>query len=129
MRARCDNPTNALYYKYGARGIQVCERWETFENFYADMGPRPSPKHTIDRIDGEGNYTPENCRWATSKEQQRNLKNNVFLEYNGKSMIAADWAKIVGINAKTIHCRVQRLGWSAEEALTLPLHFTHKHKK
>jgi hypothetical protein len=92
MKARCYKPSSAAYYKYGARGITVCERWQTFENFLADMGPKPTPKHTLDRIDGSKGYSPDNCRWASHTEQQRNLKNNVYLEYNGKSMIAADWA-------------------------------------
>jgi hypothetical protein len=100
-----------------------------FENFLSDMGERPSPKHTLDRIDGAKGYAPDNCRWATPVQQQRNLKNNVLLTYQGKSMIAADWAKVVGIDEKTIQSRITKLGWTAEEALTLPLHFHHKHKK
>jgi len=120
MKSRCQTPSSAAYYKYGGRGIAVCDRWQSFENFLADMGEKPSPQHTIDRIDGTKGYSPDNCRWALPKEQQRNLKNNVFLEFNGKSLIAADWEPIVGIDAKTIQCRVQRLGWTAEEALTLP---------
>ncbi len=129
MKSRCYSPSNAAYYKYGARGIGVCERWMNVENFISDMGPRPSPKHSLDRIDGTKDYSPENCRWATPEQQQRNIKTNVFLEYDGKSMIAADWAKIVGIDAKTIQSRIQKLGWTAEEALTLPLNFHHKHKR
>ena len=129
MKMRCENETNGAYCKYGERGIRVCERWQTFENFFADMGPKPSPKHTLDRIDGTKGYSPDNCRWASHKEQQRNLKNNVYLEHDGKSLIAADWAVIVGIDAKTIQSRVTKLGWTTEEALTLPLHFHHKHKK
>lgn len=107
----------------------MCDRWMTFENFYADMGPKPSPKHSLDRIDGKKDYSPDNCRWALPKEQQRNIKTNVFLEHDGKSLIAADWAEIVGLDAKTIQSRVGKLGWTVAEALTLPLHFHHKHKR
>lgn len=73
MKHRCYDPKNNRYYRYGARGITVCQRWlNSFENFLADMGPKPSPEHSIDRINGDGNYEPSNCRWATRSEQRRN---------------------------------------------------------
>lgn len=129
MKNRCEKPNCSAYHKYGARGITVCSRWQKFENFYEDMGKRPTAKHTIDRIDGTKGYAPDNCRWATPKEQQRNLKNNVLLEYNGKSLSVAEWSDVVGIDAKTLWSRVKVLGWTTEEALTLPRHYHHKHKR
>ena len=76
MKARCYNPNNKYYKNYGERGIEVCDRWkDSFENFFEDMGPKPSSKHSIDRIDVNGNYEPENCKWSTDQEQARNKRN------------------------------------------------------
>ena len=98
MVARCQNPKAQSYRNYGGRGITVCDRWlESFENFYADMGERPSPKHSIDRIDNDGPYSPENCRWATWEEQANNRRNNVWIEFQGERLSAAQWRKRLGV--------------------------------
>ena len=98
MRDRCYNSNYEFYRHYGGRGIAVCSRWRwSFENFFADMGKRPSPLHSLDRIRVNGNYTPKNCRWATKKEQGGNKRNNRWIEFDGKKMILNDWAKYIGI--------------------------------
>ena len=120
MRARCENKGNTGYQNYGARGIRVCDRWRvSFENFYADMGPRPSPNHSIDRINNDGDYELGNCRWATQKEQSRNTRRNLILTLNEKSQCLMAWSEELGINAHSL-CRRIENGWSHERALTTP---------
>ena len=98
MVTRCQNPKAQAYHYYGGRGITVCDRWlESFETFYADMGERPSPKHSIDRIDNDGPYSPENCRWATWEEQANNKRNTVWIEFQGERLSAAQWRKRLGV--------------------------------
>ena len=119
--ARCYNQNSAAYHRYGGRGIQVCDEWkESFEAFYKDMGDRPSNNHSVDRIDNDGDYSPENCRWATRQEQGRNTSSNRWFTYNGKRMILADWAKEVGMPLARLHTRLKR-GWTFEDAITIPL--------
>ena len=118
MKNRCYNNRVDRYQKYGGRGIAVCDRWlESFENFYADMGPRPTPKHSIDRINNDGNYEPGNCRWATDSEQRRNKTSTVHVTVNGTTKTIAEWAVHHGIKAGTIRERIKR-GWSMETALS-----------
>lgn len=102
MRGRCENENNAAFHFYGGRGIHVCERWAAFENFFADMGARPSPKHSLDRIDTDGPYSPENCRWATDAEQVRNRRLTLMYAYAGQSMPLADWCDRLHLPYRTV---------------------------
>jgi hypothetical protein len=107
MKDRCYNPNHSAYEYYGGRGVTVCDRWRhSFENFLADMGPRPSTKHSIDRIDTSGSYSPENCRWATQRQQMRNTRSNHYLTYNGKTLMVSEWAEELGISRNTIAARL-----------------------
>lgn len=118
MKLRCGNPRDAGYMNYGGRGVVVCDRWiNSFENFFADMGPRPTPKHSIERIDNNGNYCPENCRWATRIEQARNKRRTIMLSYLGESKPLRVWCDELGIRPTTVARRI-KLGWPAERALT-----------
>lgn len=117
MKARCLNPNSQQYKNYGERGIKVCERWMLFENFFADMGERPSSKHSLGRLENDGNYDPSNCAWQTKQEQDNNKRTNVFLEFNGVKLTVAQWAKRIGLNTDTLWMRINA-GWSVEKALT-----------
>ncbi len=123
MIQRCTNPKNPSYPRYGGRRITVCDRWMTFENFLADMGAKPSPKHSIERIDNDGHYHASNCRWATAKVQARNRRNNRLLTLNGKTLCVAAWAETLGISQWVLANRL-RYGWSDERILTTPVRFT-----
>lgn len=102
MVERCTNKENIGYQDYGGRGILVCHRWLIFENFYEDMGNRPSLKHSIERKDTNGNYEPSNCIWATPSEQSRNKRNNIWLEFGGERMVLKDWADRLKVSQTTI---------------------------
>lgn len=122
MIGRCYTPTNKMYDNYGGRGIKVCDRWVgdcAFINFLLDMGERPSPKHSLDRINNNGNYSPENCRWATSKEQANNKRSNILLTFNGKTQNMTQWAEELGITLSMIYYRINA-GWEIEAILTKP---------
>lgn len=122
MLARCSNQNENNYERYGARGVQVCERWRRFENFIADMGQRPSDKHQLDRFPNKtGNYEPGNCRWVTATVNARNKNNNVILTYNGESRCLAEWAEIMGMSTLVLWMRINRLGWPTDKALTTPV--------
>lgn len=116
MRKRCSDPKQEHFHLYGGRGITVCDRWlSSFENFIADLGPRPTPKHSIERVDSNGTYEPGNCRWATPKEQANNTSRNKFIEWNGQRKTAAQWAEELGVNSELILYRLEN-GWTVEEA-------------
>ena len=120
MKQRCLNKTDQAYPYYGGRGIKICKRWENnFENFLQDMGEKPEGL-TIERIDNNGDYEPENCKWATYEEQSNNRRSNKIIEHNGKKQNIKQWSKELGIEYGTLHCRFYR-GWSAERALTTPV--------
>lgn len=113
---RCNNPRSPAYERYGGRGIKVCERWQKFENFLEDVGRRPSSGHSIDRRDNDGDYCPENCRWATRIEQSNNTRRNILLTAHGKTQTLKQWSVELGINYGTLWSR-HDAGKPAEEVL------------
>lgn len=120
MKNRCSNPKAHNFSLYGGRGIRVCDRWfNSFETFFQDMGFCPSQKHSIERIDTNGDYHPENCKWATAIEQANNTRRNRFLEFQGRKMTIAQWSRETGIAYANIYHRINH-GWSIRHALTTP---------
>lgn len=120
MIQRCTQPNDGSFARYGGRGITVCERWRDFAAFAADMGPRPSPGHSIDRIDNDGHYDPGNCRWATAHEQGLNKRTNRILELNGKRQAMSVWAKQLGMTSASLMERLDSGRWTVEQALSIP---------
>src|SRR5262249_18282820 len=116
----CTNKKCVDYPNYGGRGIMVCDRWHTFDNFLADMGEKPAAK-SIDRIDNNKGYSPENCRWATLIEQANNKRSNVRLTFNGRTQSIKQWAMETGIPYKTLYYRIRYSSWPVEEALSTPV--------
>lgn len=108
MHSRCSNINNQAYWRYGGRGIKVCSRWSSFANFYADMGDKPSVDMSIDRIDNDLGYSPENCRWATDSEQSRNKHNTLIVTYKGTSIPVADLADYLKVNYHTFYDRLNK---------------------
>ena len=111
MKNRCENPNDKRHPQYGGRGIKVCERWHNFENFYDDVSKLPhfgEKGYSLDRIDVDGDYCPENCRWANAKEQARNTHKNIFVEYNGIKMALSEASEKSGIFYQTLHQRYKR---------------------
>ena len=120
MVQRCINPNDRDYARYGAKGVQVCERWRDFANFLEDMGTPPSDVHSIDRVDVTGNYEPSNCRWATPREQANNRRTTRYLTIRGETKPLSMWCEQYGIGSKTVLHRLKR-GMSHEEAITKPV--------
>lgn len=120
MRSRCTNPASINYERYGGRGIKVCPEWfNDFLVFLRDMGPRPAPGLTVDRINNDGDYEPSNCHWATPKQQARNQGGNKVFTYKGKTQCLAAWAEEYGLKVATLVRRIHK-GYSVEDALELP---------
>ncbi len=119
---RCTNKNNKKYKDYGGRGITVCERWtgpDGFATFLSDMG-EPPPGMTIDRKENNGGYSPENCRWATAKQQSRNRRSNIMVTMNGMTKTLIEWCEEFGVKYKLVHNRVRGLGWDVSKAITSP---------
>ena len=116
MKQRCFNPNSQKFSSYGGRGITVDKRWIEFSNFFADMGFRPSPKHSLDRVNNDGPYSPENCRWATIRQQSRNKRTNYWVMVDGKRQILADVCDAAGLPYPVVRSRLKR-GWRLEDAL------------
>jgi len=120
IKARCCNPQSSKFKYYGGRGIKMCNRWQqSFTDFVADMGDRPTPQHTVERKDTNGDYCPENCTWATMREQTRNKRSNRFFTFNGETLCVNDWAARLGIKTTTMQARFKVM--PIEQALALPV--------
>jgi hypothetical protein len=121
MKARCNNTFDQRYAGYGALGVRVCERWQNdLLAFAEDMGPRPGPEYSIDRIDPAGPYSPENCRWADAYTQNRNKRDTLFVTIGGYSRVVPEWLEILGIS-RNVFTNRRRSGMSALDALTAPI--------
>lgn len=120
MVDRCTKPSCKTFHHYGGRGITVCDRWMQFANFLEDMGRCESDDLTIERIDNDKGYSPENCRWATMKEQARNRRNTLYIDFNGERKPLAEWCDIFGLNYKATWSRLYRKGWSVGRAFSSP---------
>lgn len=121
MRERCYYPKNNRFYRYGARGIKVCDRWHSFSNFRDDNEPLYRQGLTIDRENNDMDYSPSNCRWITHKEQASNKSNLRYITFNGVTLTLNQWSERTGINVSTLKARIDRHAWSVERALTAPL--------
>ena len=128
IKGRCYNTNNKDYPSYGGRGIKVCDRWiESFQNFYDDMGPKPSKKHSLDRIDNNGDYEPNNCRWANLEDQNNNRRSNKYITYNNETLTYAQWSRRLGGSDGIVHGRIKR-GWDPIKAITTPVRKNNTYK-
>lgn len=122
MRSRCLNPNTPKWKNHGGRGITICPQWDSYEQFLTDMGRRPTVKHSLDRIDNDGPYSPENCRWATDAEQTQNMRKNRYITFQGRTQILALWAREYNIHPSAFHARFS-LGWPMERIISTPVRF------
>ncbi len=121
MRLRCTDPKHRAYANYGGRGITVCARWlDSVANFIADMGPKPSPRHELDRRDNDAGYSPDNCRWVTRATNDRNRRSNRLVTHNGETLALAEWCERFGKPRDTVKKRLDA-GWPVARALTTPV--------
>jgi len=118
MRDRCSNTKSWKYKYYGGKGIKICDEWQTFENFFRDMG-QPPEGMTLDRIDVNGNYEPSNCRWATMMEQAKNKTNNMFLIIDGEKIHLMEASRRFHVKFQTIWARIKKYGWTDRQAVGL----------
>jgi hypothetical protein len=119
VKQRCLNKNHKAYHRYGGRGIRICDRWRhSFQNFLADMGATYKPTLTLDRIDNNKDYCPDNCRWATSKEQSNNMSSNHIVEFRGKKMTLTQAAEMCNMRPDLVNSRINTHGWDVERALT-----------
>lgn len=117
-KRRCYYPDYKDYSNYGARGIKMCEEWQdNFEQFLKDMGPKPAPKYSIERINNNGNYEPSNCKWATAKEQNNNSRNNRYITFQNRRKTISQWAAERHIKLTTLRMRIDVYNWSLDRAL------------
>lgn len=129
MIQRCHNSHNPGYKWYGARGIAVTDAWRaSFNQFLRDMGPRPAPQYSIERVDNEKGYQPDNCIWADPRTQANNQRKNRLITWNGKTQTLAEWSRQTGLSISAIHKRLTYFGWSVDEALTIPIRSV-RHKR
>ena len=120
LKTRFNNDKYVFYHRYGGRGITYCDNWDEFEGFLGDMGKAPTKEHSIDRIDNDGNYTKENCRWATPEEQANNNSANIILEYKGRSKTMATWSKELNLNYDMLRTRFESGKYTVEQAFETP---------
>ena len=121
MKTRCFNRASNSYHLYGGRGITICDRWlHSFEAFYADMGPRPSSAYAIERIDNDGPYSPDNCKWLLKAQQAANRRMNVILTHDGLSLTVAEWSRRLGVSYRQLIHRYYR-GWPVDQILNVTL--------
>ena len=123
MRSRCLQPGCPTYPRYGGRGITICDRWEDYNNFLADMGRRPGNEYSIDRIDNDGPYSPENCRWTTIEVQNKNKRppsTTIWISHEGETKSLSDWARDKGLVFSCLYARIVTKKWDTKRALETP---------